>query len=116
MKIVVCIKHVPDVQSERRLEDARLVRGEDDVLNELDENAVEAAVSLVEDLGGRVVALTMGPEDAEDAVRRALQMGVDSGVVVSDDDLAGADVVTTGACAGRRHRTHRRGGTGGRHR
>ena len=91
MKIVVCIKHVPDVQSERRLEDARLVRGEDDVLNELDENAVEAAVSLVEDL----VALTMGPEDAEDAVRRALQMGVDSGVVVSDDDLAGADVVTT---------------------
>ena len=72
MKIVVCIKHVPDVQSERRLEGARLVRGEDDVLNELDENAVEAAVSLVEDLGGRVVALTMGPED-----------------------LAGADVVTT---------------------
>ena len=95
MTIVVCIKHVPDVQSERRLEDSRLVRGEDDVLNELDENAVEAAVGLVEDLGGRVVALTMGPEDAEDAVRRALQMGVDSGVVVRDDDLAGADVVTT---------------------
>ena len=37
MKIVVCVKHVPDVQSERRLEDERLVRGEDDVLNELDE-------------------------------------------------------------------------------
>ena len=47
MKIVACIKHVPDIQSERRLEGARLVRGEDDVLNELDENAVEAAVSLV---------------------------------------------------------------------
>ena len=45
MKIVVCIKHVPDVQSERRLEGGRLVRGEDDVLNELDENAVEAAVA-----------------------------------------------------------------------
>ena len=44
MKIVVCIKHVPDVQSERRIEGSRLVRGEDDVLNELDENAVEAAV------------------------------------------------------------------------
>ena len=95
MKIVVCIKHVPDVQSERRLEDARLVRGEDDVLNELDENAVEAAVGLVEELGGEVVALTMGPEDSEEAVRRALQMGADSGVVVSDDDLAGADVVVT---------------------
>ena len=95
MKIVVCIKHVPDVQSERRIEDSRLVRGEDDVLNELDENAVEAAVALVEGLGGEVVALTMGPEDAEDAIRRALQMGADSGVVVADDDLAGADVVTT---------------------
>ena len=95
MKIVVCIKHVPDVQSERRIEDSRLVRGEDDVLNELDENAVEAAVALVEGLGGEVVALTMGPEDAEDAIRRALQMGADSGVVVSDDDLAGSDVVAT---------------------
>jgi len=95
MKIVVCIKHVPDVQSERRIEDARLVRGEDDVLNELDENAVEAAVSLVEELDGEVVALTMGPEDAEDAIRRALQMGADSGVVVSDDELVGADVVAT---------------------
>ncbi|WP_315131263.1 electron transfer flavoprotein beta subunit/FixA family protein [uncultured Actinomyces sp.] len=95
MKIVVCIKHVPDVQSERRMEDGRLVRGEDDVLNELDENAVEAAVALVEELGGEVVALTMGPEDSEDAVRRALQMGADSGVVVSDEALAGSDVVTT---------------------
>lgn len=95
MKIVVCIKHVPDVQSERRLEEGRLVRGEDDVLNELDENAVEAAVALAEDLGGEVVALTMGPEGAEDAVRRALQMGADSGVVVSDEALVGADVVST---------------------
>ena len=65
MKIVVCIKHVPDLQSERRLEECRLVRGEDDVLNELDENAVEAAVSLAEELGGEVIALTMGPDDAE---------------------------------------------------
>ena len=95
MKIVVCIKHVPDVQSDRRMEDGFLVRGEEDVLNELDENAVEAAVSLVEELGGEVVTLTMGPEDAEDGLRRALQMGADSGVLVSDESLAGADVVAT---------------------
>ncbi len=95
MKIVACIKHVPDIQSERRLEGARLVRGEDDVLNELDENAVEAAVSLVEEHGGEVVALSMGPEDAQDALRRALQMGADSAVLVSDEALAGSDVVTT---------------------
>ena len=116
MKIVVCIKHVPDVQSERRIEGSRLVRGEDDVLNELDENAVEAAVSLVEELGGEVVALTMGPDDAEDAVRRALQMGADSGVVVSDDDLTGSDVVATArvlaAAVGRIGGVEPAGGTG----
>ena len=48
MRIVVCVKHVPDMQSERRFEGGRLVRGEDDVLNELDENAIEAAVQLKE--------------------------------------------------------------------
>ncbi len=96
MRIVVCVKHVPDVQSDRALDDAgRTVRGLDDVLNELDENAVEAAVSLVEEHGGEVVALTMGPDDAEDAVRRALQMGADRGVHISDDALAGADVLAT---------------------
>ena len=80
MRIVVCVKHVPDMQSERRFEGGRLVRGEDDVLNELDENAIEAAVQLKEseeDAGceAEVIALTMGPEDAEDALMRALQMG-----------------------------------------
>lgn len=95
MRIIVCVKHVPDAQSERRFEDGRLVRGEDDVLNELDENAVEAAVSLVEEHGGEVVALTMGPEDAEDALMRALQMGADRGVLVSDERLAGADAGLT---------------------
>ena len=96
MRIVVCVKHVPDVQSDRALdEDGRVVRGLDDVLNELDENAVEAAVSLAEEHGGEVIAATMGPEDAEDAVRRALQMGADRGVHVVDDALAGSDVVAT---------------------
>ena len=95
MRIVVCIKHVPDVQSERRIEDGRLVRGEEDVLNELDENAVEAAVCLAEDADGEVIALTMGPEDAEDGVRRALQMGADSGVVVADDATAGWNATKT---------------------
>ena len=89
MRIVVCVKHVPDMQSERRFEGGRLVRGEDDVLNELDENAIEAAVQLKEseeDAGreAEVVALTMGPEDAEDSLMRALQMGADRAYIVSD--------------------------------
>ena len=96
MRIVVCVKHVPDLQSERSLDPAGLlVRGEDDVINELDENAVEAAVSLAEAAGGEVVALTVGPDGAVDAVRRALQMGAVSGVHVCDDRVAGSDVVGT---------------------
>ena len=96
----MCVKHVPDMQSERRFEGGRLVRGEDDILNELDENAIEAAVSLKEseEEAGReceVVALTMGPEDAEDALMRALQMGADRGYLVSDEFLEGSDVITT---------------------
>jgi electron transfer flavoprotein beta subunit len=104
MRIVVCVKHVPDIQSERSLgPDGRLVRdGGDGTLNELDENAVEAALTLVEthrDAGGtgEVVALTVGPADAEDAVRRGLQMGVDVAVQVLDDAIAGSDVFGTAA-------------------
>ena len=89
MRIVVCVKHVPDVQSDRALsDDGLLVRGDDDVLNELDENAVEAAVSLVEEYGGEVVAVTMGPEDAVDGLRRALALGADRGIHVCDDRAA----------------------------
>ncbi|MFD1507473.1 electron transfer flavoprotein subunit beta/FixA family protein [Georgenia yuyongxinii] len=96
MRIVVCVKHVPDLQAERTLgPDGRLVRGEDDVLNELDENAVEAAVTLAEETDGEVIALTMGPDDAVDAVRRALQMGATQGVHVNDERIAGSDVVGT---------------------
>ncbi|QTE28723.1 electron transfer flavoprotein subunit beta/FixA family protein [Pengzhenrongella sicca] len=102
MKIVVCVKHVPDIQSDRSLDpDGRVVRdGGDGTLNELDENAVEAAVSLLEahvEAGGtgEVIALTVGPDDAEDAARRALQMGADSAVHVLDDAVAGSDVFGT---------------------
>lgn len=96
----MCVKRVPDINSDRRIEGGRVVRGPDDVLNELDENAVEAAVVLSEQLGGSVTALTMGPAPAVDALRRALQMGADDGVHLADDRLAGADVVTTARVLG----------------
>ncbi len=94
MRIVVCVKHVPDVQSERGFVDGRVDRSEG-TLNELDENAVEAALRLVEDAGGEVVVLTVGPDDADDAVRRGLQMGAHRAVRVTDDAIAGSDVVGT---------------------
>ena len=91
------VKHVPDIQSERALgPDGRVVRdGGDGTINELDENAVEAALLLIEQHGGEVVALTVGPADAVDAVRRALQLGADRGVHVLDDAIAGSDVFGT---------------------
>ena len=63
-------KQVPDTSSGRRFEGSRLVRGEDDVLNEFDENAVEAAAQLVAAYGGEVLAVSMGPEDTSDALIR----------------------------------------------
>ncbi len=98
MKIVVCVKHVPDIQSERTLgADGRVVRdGGDGTLNELDENAVEAALVLAAaEEGSEVVALTVGPAEALDAARRALQMGADRGVHVRDDAVAGSDLFGT---------------------
>ena len=91
------MKFVPDIQAERSLgPDGRLVRdGGDGTLNELDENAVEAALTLVEEHGGEVVVLTVGPDDAVDAVRKGLQMGADTAVHVLDDDLAGSDAIGT---------------------
>jgi len=91
------VKFVPDIQSDRQLgPDGRVVRdGGDGTLNELDENAVEAALALAEEHDGQVVVLTVGPEDAVDAVRKGLQMGADEAVHVLDDDIAGADAIGT---------------------
>jgi len=96
MRIVVCVKHVPDIQSERGFVDGRVDRSQGDgTLNELDENAVEAALALVEEHGGDVTVLTVGPADADDAVRRALQMGAGHAVRVTDDAIAGSDAFGT---------------------
>lgn len=96
---MVAVKHVPDVQSTRSLgADGRLRRdGGDGTLNELDENAVEAAVQIAAATAGEVVALSVGPADANDAVRRALQLGAARGILVSDDRLAGLDALGTAA-------------------
>jgi electron transfer flavoprotein beta subunit len=99
MNIVVCVKYVPDATAEQRFESDNTVdRGAvDGLLSELDEYAVEQALQLKEAAGddSTVTALTVGPEKAVDAVRKALQMGADQGVHVQDDEIAGSDAVAT---------------------
>jgi electron transfer flavoprotein beta subunit len=99
MKIVVLCKHVPDATADRRFDatDHTTDRaGVDGLLSELDEYAVEVALTLAEQHDGvEAIALTMGPEQAGDAIRRALQMGLDAGVHVLDDALHGTDAPGT---------------------
>ena len=101
MKIVVTVKLVPDTNAEKRIDPAtkRLVRtGVETVLNPFDEYAIEAALQLKEKLGGEtsVTVLTMGPETGKEVVRKALAMGADDAVIVSDAALEGSDVWDTG--------------------
>lgn len=94
MKIVVCIKQVPATGADKRYtDDLRLDRaGAEAIINPLDEYAIEQALRLA-DAGAadEVSYLSMGPEQASEALRRALAMGGDGAVLVTDPDLAGAD-------------------------
>ncbi len=96
--IVVLIKQVPDTASERKLseDDYTLDReSADAILDEINERAVEEALQITEAQGGEVVLLTVGPERATDAIRKALSMGADRAVHVQDDGLKGSDAVQT---------------------
>ncbi|HZT14350.1 MAG TPA: electron transfer flavoprotein subunit beta/FixA family protein [Gaiellaceae bacterium] len=97
MKIVVCVKAVPDAAGGRRIDPStkRLDRSGELTLSEFDAYAVEEALQLGEGGDGEVVAVTMGPAGAADALRKALAMGVDRAVHVCDDALAGSDLVGT---------------------
>lgn len=98
MNIVVCVKHVPDATADRTFDSSDNTvdrEGVDGLLSELDENAVEEALKLAETSDGEVTVLTVGPEQASDAIRKSLQMGAHKGVHVVDDAIAGSDVVAT---------------------
>jgi electron transfer flavoprotein beta subunit len=99
MNIVVCVKYVPDAQADRRFTSADNTTdrsGVDGLLSELDEYAVEAALALAEAADdGKVTVLTVGPAEATDAVRKALQMGAHEGVHVLDDAIHGSDSPAT---------------------
>lgn len=96
--IVVLVKHVPDTWSTKTLSpDHTLDRaGVDSVIDEVNEYAVEQALRLKEaDDSLTVIAATMGPEAADEALRKALAMGADDAVRLTDEALAGSDAIAT---------------------
>jgi electron transfer flavoprotein beta subunit len=102
LKIVVCVKQVPDSWAEKKLNPADNTLDRDAaeaVVNELDEFGVEEALQIQERLGGpdavSVTVLSMGPEKATESIRKALSMGADQAVHVQDDALHGTDAVGT---------------------
>lgn len=100
MKVVVLVKHVPDAASARGFKSDVTTDREsvDRVLSELDEYAVEQALRIAEQQPGtEITYLTMGPDAATDALRKALSMGGDAAVHVNDARIAGSDALATSA-------------------
>lgn len=98
LRIVVCVKYVPDATGDRHFADDLTLDREDvdGLLSELDEYAVEQALQIADGAdGAEITVVTVGPEDAKDALRKALSMGADKAVHVEDDDLHGTDVMGT---------------------
>ena len=98
MKIAVCVKQVPDATVHKKIDPQtkRLDRSGEAALNPTDLNAVEEALRIKEAQGeGEVVLVSLGPARALDSLRKALAMGADRAVLVSDDSAAGSDLLGT---------------------
>ncbi len=96
MKIVVCVKQVPDSAARVVVEHGEVTWGDAPlVINPWDEYAVEGALRLVDEQGGEVIALSMGNEQAKEALKHALAMGCKEAILVSDPQLQGVDSLGT---------------------
>lgn len=97
MKIIVCIKQVPDPEhASMDFESGTVVReGVDLMVNPFDLYAVEEALKIKEKLGSEVIAVSMGPPQAEDALKEVIAMGADEGILLTSLDFAGADTWAT---------------------
>jgi electron transfer flavoprotein beta subunit len=95
MKIAVCVKHVPEGSSRIDPGSKRLDRSGEGALNHFDANALEEALRLKGDSDTEVVVVSLGPAKAADSLRKALAMGADRALLVSDDGAAGSDLVAT---------------------
>ncbi len=99
MKILVCVKHVPDTETRVKVKLGGLSLDLADanwVINPYDEYAVEEALQLKEKLGGEVTVVTMGGEKSTKTLRTALAMGADRAILLNDPAFEGGDAMTTG--------------------
>jgi electron transfer flavoprotein beta subunit len=97
MKIAVCVKQVPDATVHKKIDPGtqRLDRSGEAALNATDLNAVEEALRVKEAHGGEVVLVSLGPGRAVESLRKALAMGADRAVLVTDEAAAGSDLLAT---------------------
>ena len=97
LNILVCVKQVPDVNLVKidPVSGSLIRKGVPAILNPLDANALEAAVQMKEQYGGTVTCITMGPDQAEEALRECLAAGADKAVLLSDRAFANADTLAT---------------------
>ena len=94
MKIIACIKQVPDSEAKVKAENGNITWGDAPlVINPFDEYAIEGALQQKEAAGGTVTALCIGPESAKEALKHALAMGADDAILISDPALAELDTV-----------------------
>lgn len=98
MDMLVCIKQVPDTEEIKKMDPATntLIRkGVPSIVSPYDKNALEAAVQLKEAGGGSVTVISMGPEQAKDALKECISVGADRAVLISDSVFAGSDTLAT---------------------
>ncbi len=97
MKIIVCVKQVPDAKDVRLDPETNTLarEGVESIMNPYDQHALETGVTLKEATGGEVTVITMGPPQAEEVLRQAIACGADNGVLISDRNFAGADTWAT---------------------
>jgi electron transfer flavoprotein beta subunit len=97
MKIVVCLKQVPDTTAVKiDPKTGTLIRdGVPSIINPEDKNALEAALTIKDNVGGKVTVISMGPPQAQNALREALCMGADEAILITDRAFAGADTLAT---------------------
>lgn len=99
MHIVVCAKQTPSTTAVLAVQDGKVTwsdpGGSPDIANPWDEYAIEEAIRLKEQHGGTVTVISMGPDDAREALKTAIAMGCDEAVLISDDAMRGSDTLAT---------------------